>query len=325
MKPKIQDVAKAAGVSPTTVSRVLNNRGYISQSTKDKVYHAMEMINYIPNDLARSLYNQKTNLIGVIVPSTSNPFYGELVAEIEHACNTKGYKVLLCNSLHEADKEQEYWDMLQRNQVDGVIVVTYNRGVVPKNHSAPAVAIDHYISSHMHVVSSDNYKGGEAATQELLTQGCQKPIHINGPLTLDTPANLRRQAYEDVMRKNHKEPMTYEIPDVAYLNINMETIKRIFQDHPDVDGIFASDDLLAIKVMQYATSLGYSIPNDLKVVGYDGTDLIQTIYPELTTIVQPIAALAETALTVLEKQMQHENQPEKENVLPIQVKEGHTT
>src|SRR5699024_4288614 len=106
MKPKIQDVARIAGVSTTTVSRVPNDRGYISQKTRDKVYSAMKEINYVPNDLARSLFNKRSYLIGVIVPSTNHPFFGELVADIENICNEKGYKVLLCNSLHQPDKEK---------------------------------------------------------------------------------------------------------------------------------------------------------------------------------------------------------------------------
>lgn len=325
MKPKIQDVAKAAGVSPTTVSRVLNDRGYISQTTREKVYQAMKDINYVANDVARSLYNKRTNLIGVIVPSTSNPFYGELVSDIESICNVKGYKVLLCNSLHHADKETKYWEMLLRNQVDGVVVVTYNRGLIDDQQQLPAVAIDHYLSKNINVVSSDNYKGGELATRELLNKGCNKIIHINGASSLETPANDRRYAYENVMNELNMNPITYEVPDVAFLEKNIETIKKLFHDHPDVDGIFASDDLIAIKVIQYAKKLGYKVPEDLKVVGYDGTKLIRSIYPDLTTIVQPIASIAETVVNDLDQQIAGKETAKKETILPIKLWHGNTT
>ena len=92
MKPKIQDVARLAGVSTTTVSRVLNNRGYISEETREKVNKAMKELNYFPNDVARSLFNKRTNLIGVILPTVSNPFFGELTFYIENICNSLGYK-----------------------------------------------------------------------------------------------------------------------------------------------------------------------------------------------------------------------------------------
>ncbi|WP_339180773.1 LacI family DNA-binding transcriptional regulator [Oceanobacillus sp. FSL W7-1293] len=325
MKPKIQDVAKVAGVSPTTVSRVLNDRGYISSKTKEKVYAAMKEINYIPNDLARSLYNKRTYLIGVIVPSTNHPFFGELVDSIERICNDKGYKVLLCNSLQEAEKEKKYWDMLQRNQVDGVIVVTYNRGLVDKEQQFPAVVIDHYLSENIHVVSSDNFQGGEMATKELIEAGCENIIHINGDVNLETPANERQYAYEKVMHDAGRIPLTYHVPNVAYLESNIDIIKQLFKENPDVDGIFASDDLLAIRTLQYAESLGYKIPEDLKIIGYDGTGLIRSIYPDLSTIIQPTYQIAENAVETLIQEIDGKPHDLKEKTFPVSLWKGKTT
>ncbi|MEF3329834.1 MULTISPECIES: LacI family DNA-binding transcriptional regulator [Oceanobacillus] len=325
MKPKIEDVAKVAGVSPTTVSRVLNDRGYISSKTKEKVFAAMKEINYVPNDLARSLYNKRSYLIGVIVPSTSHPFFGELVAHIENICNEKSYKVLLCNSLHEADKEKKYWEMLRRNQVDGVIVVTYNRGLVDKNQQFPAVAIDHYLSENIHVVSSDNFQGGEIASKELIEAGCKKIIHINGDANLETPANNRQYAYEKVMKEAGRTPETYHVPDVAFLESNIDVIKKLFRENPDVDGIFASDDLLAIRTLQYAEGLGYRVPEDLKIIGYDGTDFMRSIYPNLSTIIQPTYQIAENAVETLIQEIDGNPQAIKEKTLPVSFWEGKTT
>lgn len=325
MKPKIQDVAKVAGVSPTTVSRVLNDRGYISSKTKDKVFAAMKEINYVPNDLARSLYNKRSYLIGVIVPSTSHPFFGELVAHIENICNEKGYKVLLCNSLHEADKEKKYWEMLRRNQVDGVIVVTYNRGLVDKKQQFPAVAIDHYLSENIYVVSSDNYQGGKIASKELIEAGCRKIIHINGDANLETPANNRQYAYEKVMQEAGRTPEIYHIPDGTFLENNIDIIKKVFEEHPDVDGIFASDDLLAIRTLQYAESLGYRVPEDLKIIGYDGTSFMRSIYPNLTTIIQPIYQIAENAVVTLIQEIDEKPLAAKEKTLPVSLWKGATT
>lgn len=126
MKPGIKDVAKVAGVSPTTVSRVLNNRGYISEETRKKVYDAMEEINYYPNEIARALLNNRTYFVGVIVPTVTSPFHGEVVEQIEYYLSQKNYKMLLCNSKNQMDTEKAYIDMLRRNQVDGMIVGTHN-------------------------------------------------------------------------------------------------------------------------------------------------------------------------------------------------------
>jgi len=305
MKPKIQDVAKVAGVSPTTVSRVLNDRGYISQDTKDKVFAAMEEINYIPNDLARSLYTRKTNIIGLIVPTTKNPFFGELAAEIENYCSQKGLKVLLCNSVNNTDKEKKYWEMLRRNQVDGVIVGTYVKGLLDyEQHNLPTVAIDHYLSKNIPVVGSDNYKGGKAAVEKLIEKGCRRIIHLNGPYDLETPAHLRRKAYEDVMSENNLNHTIYEIPSFAEPYEQDDIIKQMFDEQPEIDGVFASNDLIALTVMREAEKRKLAMPDQLKLIGYDGTEIIRTIHPELTTICQPIHRIAETAVSLLEQQIE---------------------
>ena len=127
-KPGIKEVAAVAGVSPTTVSRVLNNRGYISQETRDKVHAAMERINYTPNDIARAMLNGRLNLIGMIVPFVSSPFHAQVVQAVERTLAENGFKMLLCNSANRPDLERSYIDMLRRNMVDGVIVNSLNIG-----------------------------------------------------------------------------------------------------------------------------------------------------------------------------------------------------
>jgi LacI family transcriptional regulator, sucrose operon repressor len=327
MKAKISDVAKIAGVSPTTVSRVLNNRGYISDETKKNVYKAMKEVNYFPNDIARSLFNKRTNLIGVIVPQTSNPFFGELVLHIESICASLNYKVLLCNSLNRIDKEEKYWEMLIRNQVDGVIAVTYNRGILDyHNQTLPIVAIDHYLSKKIPTVSSDNYSGGIQATELLISKGCKHIIHINGPIKLETPANLRRKAYEYVMNEQGKTPITYEISNTFDRKIQQEVICKLFDEHPEVDGIFASDDLVAASVIVEAQKRGKDIPTELKVIGYDGTETSQALLPGLTTIRQPIESIAKKAIEILTKEVEGEfNDLPLETSLPVKLLEGTTT
>lgn len=327
MNPKISDVAEKAGVSKTTVSRVLNNRGYISQETKDAVYGAMKELNYFPNDVARSLFNKKTNLIGLILPTVNNPFFSELAFYIESICSEKGYKVLLCNSLHSKENEERYLDMLLRNQVDGIIVCSHNRGLNHYNHGKMAVvAIDHYLAPTIPVVGSDNYNGGKLATELLLEKGCQHIVHINGPIELETPANLRRKAYEDVIKESGRVPIVYEnhqsFDQKSYSNL----FDQIFAEQPEVDGVFASDDLIAATFIQYAKKKGLRIPEDIKVVGYDGSETVQAFLPELTTIQQPIKGIAFECVRILSEQIDGEADHEAEEVyLPVSLLERETT
>lgn len=324
MKPKIEDVAKLAGVSPTTVSRVLNNRGYISNETREKVQKAMNELNYFPNDVARSLFNKRSNLIGLILPTTSNPFFGELTFYIENICASLGYKVLLCNSLNQIDKEEKYLEMLLRNQVDGIIVGTHNRGILDYHKQGLAVvAIDRYLSETIPVVSSDNYEGGKIATELLLADGCECIALIDGIGELETPARLRRQAYLDLMEKYGRDPIVYEIPAVFDKKSQQDVIKRLFQECPEVDGVFATNDLFAASCINEAKGQGKDVPGEVKVVGYDGTETTQLLLPQLTTIKQPIELIAKTAIDILQKEIEREfTDFPQETRIPVELIKG---
>ena len=121
MVAKLTDVAKIAGVSPTTVSRVINKKGYLSEKTITKVNEAMRELGYKPNNLARSLQGKSAKLIGLIFPNISHVFYAELIDKLEHELFKRGYKTIICNSEHNSSKEKEYLEMLEANQVDGII------------------------------------------------------------------------------------------------------------------------------------------------------------------------------------------------------------
>ncbi|MEW4370896.1 LacI family DNA-binding transcriptional regulator [Paenibacillus kandeliae] len=326
MKAKLEDVARLAGVSPTTVSRMMNNRGYVSEATKTKVRSAMEELNYFPNDIARSLFNKRTHLIGLILPTTANPFFGELSFHIENLCAAHGLKVLLCNSLNRIDKEEQYAEMLMRNQVDGIIVGTHNRGILNyKRANLAVVAIDRYLSDTIPVVSSDNYEGGRLATQRLIDGGCQHIIHFNGPAELETPAQLRRKAFEDVMQQHGLPHHTYEIELPLDRDDQLKHIRLALDEHPEVDGIFASNDMIAASVIYEAGVRGIRIPEDLKLVGYDGTNVISSAIPQLTTIRQPIEEIARTAIEVLLREIDGEfDEAQRQTILPVALYDGST-
>jgi len=327
MKPKIQDVAKLAGVSPTTVSRVLNDRGYISEETRENVKRAMKELNYFPNDVARSLFNKRTNLIGLILPTTSNPFFGELTFYIETICNSLGYKILLCNSLNDIEKEEKYLEMLMRNQVDGIIVGTHNQGILDyKNENLAVISIDTYLSDKIPIIGSDNYNGGKIATELLISKGCNKIINIDGEFNLRTQARLRKIAYEDVMKANNKTPITYEIVSAFDGGNQIKVANKILDEHPDVDGVFATNDLFAAAFINEARKRGKKIPEDIKIIGYDGTEASRSLLPDLTTVKQPIELIAKTSVDILiEKIEGNFKNTESKIALPISLLEGSTT
>ena len=324
MKPKLDDVAKLANVSKTTVSRVLNKRGYLSQETIDKVYDAMEKLNYQPNTVARQLYNKKTNIIGLLFPAVSNPFFGELVEELEKKLYSQGYKVIVGNSMNDPEKEKNYLNQLLSNQVDGLIVGTHNQNIQQyQNENLPIVAIDRIMNQDIPVIESDNYSGGKQATERLIQKGAKKIIHTTGPDTLDTPANRRREAYEETMTYHGLQPIHYSVDfNISYTE-KTGIFNQIFIDHPDVDGVFASNDVDALLIMQIAKKFNKNIPEDLFIVGYDGSKIMRNMFPNLTTIVQPIEEIANKALEVLNLRLEKQ-ETLSEYILPVSIWNGST-
>jgi len=327
MKVRIDDVAELAGVSKTTVSRVLNKRGYLSEKTIKKVHDAMDELNYQPNAVARQLFKQETKLVGLIFPTVNNPFFGQLVATMEKKLFNAGFKVLLGDSMNNPDKEKLYLQELMSHQVDGLIVGAHNQGIDEYEHTnLPIVAIDRIVNKDIPVISSDNYQGGKLATELLIDSGAKVIIHTNGPQNLKSPAQKRRQAYEDTMRENGMTPIIYtsDFTDIDNgANQKVDFIKQIFKEHPDVDGMFISNDMDAAQVIDIAEDLGYKVPEDLKIVGYDGAEATRILLPKLTTIMQPIDEMADIAVNMLIERIT-DNSAGYDQVLPVKVWRGKT-
>lgn len=324
MTIKLTDVAKKAGVSPTTVSRVINNYGYLSQKTIDKVQKAMDDLNYVPNSLARSLQGKSTQLIGLIFPTVSNPFYGELVEKIESRLFQRGYKSILCDSAHDQEKEKNYLKMLIGNQVDGIITGSHNLGIKEyENVKLPIVSFDRLLADNIPIVGSDNFSGGQLATQALVDAGCQKIAIFSGKNDSASPTNKRVDGYREVMSKHGFETSIFHFSTHSSAIIKATEIKNILENN-HFDGIFCTDDLTAIMVIQQVKKLGLSIPKDIKIIGYDGTQFIQQYYPELSTIIQPIDEYASLLVELLLKKIKN---PETEMInfeLPIKLAKSET-
>lgn len=321
---KLEDVAKLANVSKTTVSRVLNHRGYLSEQTINKVHQAMATLNYRPNVIAQQLYKNQTNLIGILLPTVANPFFGELSVALERRLYQQHYKVLIGNSMNDSDKEQDYLEQLLNKQIDGLIVGTHNRGIREyQEMNLPVVAIDRMVNTDIPIVAADNYAGGKLATELLLKGGATKIIHVNGPKKLAVAAHRRREAYEDVMRLHGLTPITYEIDFNIAESDKKAQLQQIFSDYPDVEGIFSSNDTDAALLLQIAAEMGRRVPDDFRLIGFDGTQIVRELLPQLTTIIQPIDEIATQAVSTLQRRIRGE-QTDHEIILPVKLWPGAT-
>lgn len=322
----IHDVALKAGVSVTTVSRVLNNRGYLSEGTRSKVFQTIEELNYHPNEIARSLLRKRSNIIGLIIPDVSHPFFAELANHVEYYAHQDGFKVLLCNSRLDPVKEKEYIDMLKRNMVDGIVMGSHTLQVDEyRNLHSPIVTIDRQIDANIPYISSDNYRGGELAAELLISKGCRKIAHICGNLELQLLANNRSTAFQDVMSKHNVEHIIIQTDMNVFDHAKYgQIIEKLLQEHPDVDGIFATSDIIAAFALKGCTKAGKRVPNDIRIIGYDDIGAVSWFEPELSSIKQPISEIGRLAIELIRKQ--RDGEPfERENILAVELIERSTT
>lgn len=322
-KPKLGDVAALAGVSPTTVSRVLNNRGYLSEKTRSKVFEAMQQLGYRPNAIARSLQGQKSQLIGLVFPTVADPYYGEMAYRLESHLADIGYKAILCNSMDHPESEQRYLDMLIANQVDGVITGAHSDVVAQFPHlSAPLVTIDRQETGRGPNIACDNFEGAYQATRLLVEGGARAIAHITSTVS---PNNSRQQGYLQAIKEAGLEPYIFELGFVTPHDQKILLIHRYLSEHPHVDAAFASNDVYAAMVLSDVRARGLSVPDDFQVVGFDGTQSVRLLMPELTTVIQPIDALAQRAVALLIHAINGDDRPlSGSNILPVKVHRGAT-
>jgi len=326
---KIEDVAEKAGVSVTTVSRVLNNRGYISQKTRDKVNKAMMELRYQPNEMARSLFRKKSNTIGLIIPSVAHPFFGELAYHLEDYADKNGYKMLLCNSSRDIAKESKYIDMLKKNQVDGIVMGSSVLDIEQYLHlNLPIVSFDRTLGSGIPIVTSDNRMGGTLAARLLAEKGCRHPVYVyrgvGGSHHAAMLASDRVLGFGDALRDADISFVSLELSVGAGDRRNEEEFAQFFSEHPETDAVFASSDVIAAEVMQVCHRLGKRIPDELRLIGYDDTSIASYLTPRLTTIRQPIREMCERSIELIAMQIEGAEVPD-EHMFPVTLVERETT
>lgn len=324
--PTLKDVAERAHVTVTTVSRVLNHRGAISEKTAKRVFAAMQEIGYHPNEAARSLSGKSSNIIGVIVPAVSNPFFADMANHLEQYASEQGYKIILCNSNHEKSKEKEYIDMLRSNKVAGIVLASRTRNLDElEDASLPIVSFERIASNQLSAVACDNYHGGVLAAQHLIDCGCTNLVHIGGVVNLAMPADDRCKGFVDVCEKSGVPYRIISTLESHFRNMDYaEIIEALLKDDPSVDGIFASSDVIAAEVLHVCHTHGIQVPEQMQVVGFDDTKLSRLLTPRLTTIHQPLEQMCHLALDTILAQ-RNGNDVSSRTILNVQLIQRETT
>jgi LacI family sucrose operon transcriptional repressor len=326
MATTLKDVAKESGVAVETVSRVLNNRGYISEKTRKKVYDAMEKIGYRPNLVARTLSKGRSDAIAVIVPHITHPYFAKVISEVERVAEEKHYQVFLYNSSGDPDKEQNVLAFCENSLIAGVLLFSHN--VKPeqlKKINIPIVTIERFIEGGTSSVLCDNYKGGALAAECLIRSGAKNLLMLGGVWHKKMPADIREDGFLDVCRKVGVTGNVLSSTPEEYHTLEYhESIKKALMEFPKTDGIFCSSDLIAAQALQTARELGKRVPEDLRIVGFDDTELSLLTTPRITTIHQPVSEMAKLGLKMIIDANEGKTVPEK-NILDVTLVERETT
>lgn len=304
----INDIARMAGVSKGTVSRVINNsKDGVSDETRQRILSIIEETGYVPNRMAGSISSSKTKTLGLIIPDIQNAFFPQMVRGAEDCATEHGYTLFLCNSDSNIRKQEQYLRAFLEKRVDGFLVNTcgdiedaalYNAMI---KSGIPFVLLDRKTKTFPNVpgVYIDNRRASYEGVNYLINSGCKKIAMLCGPYGIFTTTE-RFRGYRDSLEDNHLEFNEQYITYGDYsVKFGYEATKKMMSDHPEIDAIFASSDVTAIGVLKALHEMRIDIPEQVSVLGFDNITFSEELSPALTTVAQPIYDLGYHAMDKL--------------------------
>jgi DNA-binding LacI/PurR family transcriptional regulator len=323
-RPTYAVIAKEAGVSEATVSRVLNGDDRVDAERVKKVLEVVERLGYKRNRAAAALASGRTNLIAVVIDDDlsifTDPFWGTVTSGISRVLMENELQTLLMvTALNSVDGPVAHY--LQGREVDGAIFLQLHKDALVRRLAKQGLPIVLTGSPHAATdfvfVDTDNFGGGHAATKHLINRGCRKVAIITGDI--ETVAGHQRldgyhQAYRELGRVPAKS-LTAQ-GDYSYESGKQEMLK-LLESQPDIDGVFACNDLMALGAIAAIEEKGLTVPHDVAVIGFDDSMVAQTSRPALTTVRQDIVALGEAAAELMIAQLR--NEPVEPRILPTEL------
>ncbi|GHJ47919.1 LacI family transcriptional regulator [Catellatospora sp. TT07R-123] len=320
----IYDVARQAGVSAATVSRVVNGRASVDAGLAARVQQAMRELDYRPNALARNLRRRQTSIWAVIISDIGNPFFTAMVRGIEDVAQGAGYSVVLCNSDEDPAKEARYVNAALEEQMAGVIISSAGKAANVNRlieAGTPVVAIDREVrGAAVDTVLVDNEHGAELAVEHLIDAGYQRIACIGGPRKLPT-AQQRLRGYQRALRA-HRRPAEDDL--VRHGDYRQEggyqAMAALLEEVARPDAIFAANNLMTIGALECLADRGISVPEQMGVVGFDDIPWAHLVRPSLTTVAQPTYELGRTAALLLAERIAEPSRPPSTVTLRTELK-----
>lgn len=326
----IHDIAREAGVSSATVSRVLSNSDYpVSAKLRNRILNLAEQLNYIPNLIGKQLKTDNNMTLGVIIPTISNPFYAAVMLGVEEVARKNGYHVLLCNSLQDGKLEEEYVKTLFEKQVKGVILssISGNRKLLARliKMGLSVIAIDQQLNvPDVLQIEFDYRRGGHMAASYLLEQGHRRIGYVTAPLNRPSRQQIYQGFFEALQAAGigtidgfvQIADEEKEVYDGIYEFENGKALTRkLLQLEAPPSAIFACNDLTAFGVINELTASGLRVPDDISVMGFDNIEFSRMVTPTLTTIKQPNYEMGKLACTMLLDKLRKDNNHETDVML----------
>jgi LacI family transcriptional regulator len=322
----IHDVAERAGVSPITVSRVINHSGYASRETRERVEAAVVELGYVPNRLARSLRSKRTHTLALVLTDITNPFFTTVARGVEDTASDAGYTVIFCNTDESESEEKKYLQVLLQQQVDGILLVparnTPDSIDLIRKQNTPVVVLDRRLSPGVNVdtVRCENELGAYQLVRLLIELGHQRLALLSGPLGVST-AEDRLAGYRRAMRE---AGMADEAQIVVYGSFNQasgsEMMRQILELNPRPTGIFAANNLIGIGALHAAQEAGLRVPEDMAMVGFDDLPPTLLTSPFFTVASQPAYEMGQRATQLLLARLTTDaSAPCREIILPTEL------
>jgi len=322
MKPTIRDVARKANVSVSTVSRVINQKGYVHEDTKVLVSKIIDDLGFIPNQLARSLTSRSSKIIGVIVPHIGPSFYGELLEGIESQAAAYGYKIMFCHTQDDPDRELEYLKFFEQYNIEGLIIASnFQNKDKLSELNIPVVTVDHILDENIPSITSDNVKGGQLAAKKLIETGAKNILLFRGPSFLLTTMERTIGFLNELKTHN----LYADIFDFDLINPEFKLIEEILKNNPNVDGIFTFSDTLAFATINILQKLGKKIPEDVSIIGYDNTPYSKWVTPAITTIHQSVNFMGKQSFINLTRLIRGVELDSLHDIIDVKLIERQTT
>ncbi len=313
MSIKLSDVAREAGVSTATVSRVINNLSGYSDATREKVETTIRNLGYSPNVLARGLAGGKTHTIGVLLPSLSSRYSSQLIHGIETRAHSCGYSVIVCNTDRNGERTMEYLRILGEKRVDGVLFASEwlkdEYGEYMLEMQIPVVLIATFSSRFpFHSVRVDDRKAAYTATQYLANKGHKRISFISGSPEDPIAGRPRIEGYTGALEQHG---LSFDPSLMAYGDFHFQSgidaMEQLWSRNTGLTAVFASSDEMALGALTFLHSKNIDIPGEISVVGYDDTQDALMAVPALTTLHQPISEMGERAVELLFSKAKAEN------------------